>query len=396
VIVDKKEKEDQKLAVIEKITSCLTEKQGINQFFAMIISLLDEYLLADIYFIVIKDDEKYRILEQYSKLNIQSFVNSELDKNIFILLQQINKMKKKSMVFEGITGLFKKSLGNETMRLNSLRFIPVNDTDFLIGINPPHKKYTQQDIEYMQTIIQLLNYYITSCKDNAYIFQQEKIEKNLLHYFSPTLISKLTHDYIEEFEETEVDVVILFIDVRNFVTLTEKRSSKETIDLLNTYLRKIVNIIIQNYGSIDKYIGDAVCAYWGFPQKHKNDSLLAVLTALAIQGEINSLKTKGLLPKDFFVGIGIHKGPAIIGNIGAEERLEVSLIGDSVLIAEDVCDAAPPDEILITNNMVQDIKHYASFEQFDYSTINTKKRKIPLYRIDLLRENYYDILMKAM
>ena len=139
----------------------------------------------------------------------------------------------------------------------------------------------------------------------------------LSRYFSPNLLKRLKKGEEIQKEGAEEDVVILFADIRGFTTMSERMGPREVVELLNTYFGRVVNIILQNDGVIDKFIGDAVFVYWGVPVKHKNDTLLAALTAIAMQEEVKFMKSKKILPEEFHIGIGINKGQAILGNIGS-------------------------------------------------------------------------------
>jgi adenylate cyclase len=133
----------------------------------------------------------------------------------------------------------------------------------------------------------------------------------------------------------EYTATILFSDIRGFTTFSEKMTPKYLIQFLNRYLTQMTNIILDNRGVIDKYIGDAIMAFWGAPIVSDAHAYQAILSAVAM---IDSLKT---FNEDAFeqfrepiaMGIGLNTGSMIAGNIGSEKRFDYTAIGDSVNLA---------------------------------------------------------------
>jgi len=131
-------------------------------------------------------------------------------------------------------------------------------------------------------------------------------------------------------------VTILFSDIRNFTTISEKLNAQEVVEMLNTYFERACAAILVEGGSIDKFIGDAVMAQFGSPVPYPDHALRAVRAALEMQRVSADFQTwmakrfagRGL--PDFRIGVGIHSGEAVIGNIGSSQRLEYTAIGDTV------------------------------------------------------------------
>lgn len=133
-----------------------------------------------------------------------------------------------------------------------------------------------------------------------------------------------------------IEVSILFSDIRNFTTISEKLAAHEVVEMLNTYLERACTAVLREGGTIDKFIGDAVMAQFGSPVRHPDHALRAVRAALALEraaAEFQGWMAQRFAGRDlpeFHIGVGIHSGVAVIGNIGSQQRMEYTAIGDTV------------------------------------------------------------------
>lgn len=129
-------------------------------------------------------------------------------------------------------------------------------------------------------------------------------------------------------------ITVLFSDIRGFTTLSEKRTPEQVVDLLNRYFTLQVEVVFRHGGSLDKFIGDAIMAFWGAPLDDPQHARNAVAAALEMADVLQKFKKElGEEDADFDVGIGIHSGPAVVGLIGSEQRREYTAIGDTVNLA---------------------------------------------------------------
>jgi adenylate cyclase len=134
-------------------------------------------------------------------------------------------------------------------------------------------------------------------------------------------------------------VTVLFADIRNFTAISERLSAHEVVEMLNAYFSSICEPILEYGGTVDKFIGDAVMAVFGAPAPQPDHARRALSTALAMAARVGDFQAwmagrfagRGL--PEFNVGIGLHTGEAVVGNIGSPKRLEYTAIGDTVNIA---------------------------------------------------------------
>ena len=130
------------------------------------------------------------------------------------------------------------------------------------------------------------------------------------------------------------DVTLLFSDIRGFTTLSETRKPEEVIALLNRYFSLQVDVVFKHGGSLDKFIGDCIMGIWGAPLDDPDHARHAVACALDMADTLREFKRElGAENTDFDVGIGLHSGPAVVGLMGSQKRLEYTAIGDTVNLA---------------------------------------------------------------
>ncbi|HJV44582.1 MAG TPA: adenylate/guanylate cyclase domain-containing protein [Bacillota bacterium] len=148
-------------------------------------------------------------------------------------------------------------------------------------------------------------------------------------------------------------ISVLFLDIRGFTPLSEKLSPEEVVDVLNSFFSDITAAIFKHGGTLDKFIGDAVMAIYNAPLSVENHELQAVKTAIDIQR--SALQVQKEIEKKYgrtvAFGIGIHCGEAVVGNIGAMQRLDYTAIGDTVNLAARLESNAKPNQIIVSQQI---------------------------------------------
>jgi adenylate cyclase len=164
---------------------------------------------------------------------------------------------------------------------------------------------------------------------------------------SPAVIDQLDPNQLQ-LGGKRVEITTLFADIRGFTSFSEKSDPELLVSILNQYLAAAAEAVLNQGGTIDKFLGDAVMAWYNAPIPQPDHALRAVHTALGIRDAVQDLQTK--LPPQYSLsfGVGIHTGEVVLGLIGTERRLEYTAIGDAVNTAKRIQENAAAGQILIS------------------------------------------------
>lgn len=174
------------------------------------------------------------------------------------------------------------------------------------------------------------------------------------------------------------EITVLFADLRGFTSFSEKMPPERLVEVLNQYLALAVDAILAREGMLDKFIGDAVMAVFNAPLPQPDHTLRAVQTAQAIQAAI--AKYNQQTPEDNLAfGIGIHVGPAIVGNIGTQQQMDYTAIGDAVNLAARLQEKAERGQILLSQAAYDAVKDVVQVESLGPVTVKGRSAAEPVY-----------------
>jgi adenylate cyclase len=170
------------------------------------------------------------------------------------------------------------------------------------------------------------------------VFRQVEVERertNLARYFSPNMIDELAKADRPLGAVRSQDAAVLFADIVGFTRLSESLPPEHTMALLRDFHGRMAEAVFAHDGTLDKYIGDEVMATFGTPAPGPRDAANALACAVAMQAAIArwNEQRRGQATPEIKVGIGVHYGPVVLGDVGGEQRFEFAVIGDTVNVA---------------------------------------------------------------
>ncbi|MBV9146029.1 MAG: GAF domain-containing protein [Acidobacteria bacterium] len=180
-------------------------------------------------------------------------------------------------------------------------------------------------------------------------------------------------------------VAVLFSDIRNFTSLSEESSAEEIVGMLNDYFTRMMEPVFRYEGMLDKFIGDAMMAVFGAPVARDDDAMRAVMAALEMRRILSRYNrqrvARGLEPIQ--TGIGITKGEAITGNIGSEQRMDYTVIGDTVNVASRLEGLTKNYEykILINEQVYEDVKDKINCVDLGFAQVRGKGESVHIYGV---------------
>ncbi len=215
--------------------------------------------------------------------------------------------------------------------------------------------------------------------------EKEKVRGILNKVVSPEIAEETLKGKIHLGGE-EKKVTVFFADIRNFTHITEHMSPKEVIELLNSCMTRVSKVIDQFGGVIDKYVGDEVMALYGAPIEKEGSALSAVHTAVSIRDALIEWKKENEKVA-IEMGFGIHTGNVVAGNMGAENRLNYTVLGANVNLASRLCSLAKPMEILISEATFNEPSVSHSIEAETVSDVSLKgfSQAVVAYRVLKIR-----------
>lgn len=220
----------------------------------------------------------------------------------------------------------------------------------------------------------------------AYELHEKEVHlrNRLMRYVREDLVEKLINSKNGNFFENErKEVTILFADIRSFTEITEKMPAEEVVAMLNQFFSIMVEIIFRNNGVLDKFVGDNLMALFGFIPSKNPASLGAIQAAIEMQEATEDLmmKRKKEGKETFQIGIGINTGIAVVGNVGCENRIDYTVIGDCVNIASKLEQMARGGEIIVGETTYRQISDHFQIRKKGEIYVKNKNKSLKFFHL---------------
>lgn len=275
------------------------------------------------------------------------------------------------------------------LEIQSAMCVPLWIEDEVIGLiymdsRSPTTTYDKNDLRLLLAIANQAAAAIQRAQLHEELTDQTKIRSDLERYLSPDIVETV----IDRDSEIQLGgenklVTVMISDIREFTSLTEHLRPKKVVDKLNEYFEAMTEIIFEHNGTLDKFMGDAILAVFGAPFSHGDDAMNAVNAAYEMQQKMNHLNTfwEESEEKGFEMGIGLHTGTVVAGNIGSPQRMEFTVVGDTVNTASRLESLAGSGDIIVSHSTWDQVKYYYEGTGLGAQDLKGKEEKVQVFQI---------------
>lgn len=237
--------------------------------------------------------------------------------------------------------------------------------------------FTQDDLNLLTVLANQAAVAVRNAKLCEQIVAEETQRANLSRYLTPQLVEQIANN---EFQlglgGEQVKAAILFSDIRGFTAMSESMTPHAVVSMLNAYFSEMTEIVFNYQGTLDKYVGDAVIAAFGSPVPDPEACLNALRCAAGMQKRLKEMTLDG---PAIGIGIGLHYGDVIHGNVGSERIMQYTVIGDTVNTASRFCSQAPAGKIRMSRQFVENIGREVPMIELEPVKLKGKAEPMQIY-----------------
>lgn len=293
---------------------------------------------------------------------------------------------------------FKQAQSIIAQAVRAVMCVPLRNKDFrAIGAiyvegRPGNPMFSERGVEFLagfagQAAISIENAQLIS-KHAA----EEQKRKLLSRYFSEQVIAEIVRTGDAEMGGVAREITVLFTDIRGFTSMLERLDPAAAVELLNDYFTELVEEVLAEGGTLDKFTGDGVMAFWGAPTEQPDQALRAVRAGLKMQARMKPLLARWQQEgrpwlaeaKALSTGIGVNTGMAVVGSIGSPRRLEYTAIGDVVNLSARLQALAGGGEVLVSLSTLEQCAGKVQATPLPPVQIRGKAQQVPIFRITSL------------
>ena len=375
--------------VLVQVAKALLQSEELNSLLNTVMDMIFLYLPVERGLIILFDDEGNPVPKLTKFIDGAEQQDIPISRTILKMVAQQQVALMTSNALEDARLLGGKSIAIHGIR--SAMCVPLWNRQRVIGAvqvdSPIHiGRFTEEDLDLLTALANFSAVAIERAQLSEKIEQERKIRSKMERYHSPAVIDEIVKGVIsaDENEVRTADVSILFADISGFTTISETKRPEEVSEFLSHFFSCAVESIFAYGGTLDKFIGDAVMAFFGAPipqEDHADRSVLCGIMMQRLVADWNNEREKAGLPL-VRVRIGINSGPAVVGNVGTEKRVDYTVLGSAVNIASRLeSGVAKPGQLVISQNTMD--RNIGSFQTEGLGEFALKglQQKMPVYAI---------------
>lgn len=377
-------------AVLVQVAKVLLQSEELNSVLNTVMEIIFKYLPVERGLLILFDDQGNPVpkmtkfiegSDEAQQIPIsRTILTMVATQQVSLLtsnaLEDARLLGGKSIAIHGIRSAMCVPLWNRTRVIGAVQV----DSPIHIG------RFTEEDLDLLTALANFAAVAIERAQLSEKIEQERKIRGKLERYHSPAVIDEIVKGVIST-DETEIrlaEVSILFADISGFTTISETKPPEEVSEFLSHFFSCAVEAIFAFGGTLDKFIGDAVMAFFGAPIPQEDHAYRAVNAGLLMRSLVakwnDERKSQGLAP--VLIRVGINSGPAVVGNVGTEKRVDYTVLGTSVNIASRLeSGVARPGQVVISQNTFEKVSGRFKTEALGEFPLKGLQQKMPVYSV---------------
>ena len=375
--------------VLVQVAKALLESDDLNTLLNTVMEMIFKYLPVERGLILLFDEEGNPVPKLTKFIEGADGRDIPISRTILKMVAQQQVALMTSNALEDARLLGGKSIAIHGIR--SAMCVPLWNRNRVIGAvqvdSPIHiGRFTEEDLDVLTALANFSAVAIERAQLSEKIEEERKIRARMERYHSPAVVDEIVKGRAstDEREIKSSEVSILFADISGFTTVAETKNPEEVAEFLSHFFSCAVESIFAYGGTLDKFIGDAVMAFFGAPLQQDDHADRAVLAGLMMQrliGEWNEEREKANLPL-VRVRVGINSGLAVVGNVGTEKRVDYTVLGTSVNIASRLeSGVAKPGQVVISQNTLDRVIGSFDTESLGEFALKGLQQKMPVFAV---------------
>ena len=377
--------------VLVQVAKALLQTEDLNSMLTTVMDMIFKYLPVERGLIILFDEAG----EPIPKLT--KFSDGAAKQDIPIsrtILKMVAEQQVSLMTSNALEDA--RLLGGKSIAIHGIRSamcVPLWNKQRVIGAvqvdSPIHiGSFTEEDLDLITALANFAAVAIERAQYAEKLDQERKIRSKMERYHSPAVIDEIVKGVVNvTTDETEIrnaEVSIMFADISGFTTISETKKPEEVSEFLSHFFSCAVESIFTYGGTLDKFIGDAVMAFFGAPiaqEDHADRAVMAGLMMLRLVEDWNAERAKANLPA-VRIRIGINSGPAVVGNVGTEKRVDYTVLGSAVNIASRLeSGVAKPGQLVISRNTLDRMMGSFRTESLGEFALKGLQQKMPVFAV---------------